>query len=290
VFLPLTHSIRLIGQYARSRAGRRQNPGSSLFSASELALFAAWRVTQGIYRYDASLYEAIVNTPITGNIPGELLRYLPEWCVYVETPQMTVPTLDGATVAVHGVWARLDHAPKQACDALTIALDTDEGIAPVQIALVGTLEEALKRCVTADLARPTEKYLELAERTYAGILSLLLYLCSDGSEIGAGDVKPSNPSPQRTSRGLRTFAADAATTWEVGVRIGAALRQARQSHETTDATPATGRQHRPHVRVMHWHTFLAGVERTERRVKWMPPIKVKFDEPDELPAVIRGVQ
>jgi hypothetical protein len=129
-----------------------------------------------------------------------------------------------------------------------------------------------------------------ARRTYAAILSLLLYLCAEGSEIGAGDVKPRKPSPKRTKRGLRTFAADSPTTWEVGVRIGAALRQAHHAPETTGATRPTGRHLRPHVRVMHWHTFLAGPDRTERRVKWMPPIKVKFEAVDELPAVIRGVR
>jgi hypothetical protein len=64
--------------------------------------------------------------------------------------------LDGADIAVHGVWARLDHAPKQACDVLTLALDTEGGMGPVQIALVGTLEQALERCVTAERVRPPE--------------------------------------------------------------------------------------------------------------------------------------
>jgi len=286
VFLPLGESIRLMGEYERRRTGM----GASLWSADELAVYSSWRVTQGIYRFDPTLYDALVKTPITGNIPGELLRYMPEWCVYVETPGLTVPTLHGAEVALHGVWARLDHARKNGRDVLALALDADGGMASVQLTLFGTLEQALQRAVTADRVSPPEEYIAAAHRTYASILSLLLYLCSEGAEVGTGPIKPSYPRAKLTKRGLRVFAADAPTAWEVGVRIGAALRQARQTLEVTAATRLTGRQHQPHVRVMHWHTFLAGPDRTQRRVKWMPPIKVKFVNPEDLTAVIRGVE
>lgn len=56
---------------------------------------ATWRMTQGIYRLDTTLYTALLETPVTGDIPGDVLLHLPEWCVYVETPGMTAPTEAG---------------------------------------------------------------------------------------------------------------------------------------------------------------------------------------------------
>ncbi|KAB2839872.1 MAG: hypothetical protein F9K47_14970 [Burkholderiales bacterium] len=79
-----------------------------------------------------------------------------------------------------------------------------------------------------------------------------------------------------------------------GVRLGAALRQAYHATETGQQAldPNTGRARpRAHVRRAHWHTFLAGAARSERRLKWLPPIPVNLagDDPGALPAVVRKV-
>jgi len=46
---------------------------------------------------------------------------------------------------------------------------------------------------------------------------------------------------------------------------------------------------RAHIRRAHWHTYLVGAGRSERRLKWLPPIPVNVDDPESLPAVIRQV-
>lgn len=66
----------------------------------------------------------------------------------------------------------------------------------------------------------------------------------------------------------------------------------------------TGRQAphagpRPHIRRAHWHTILHGprlrdgapIPSAERRaeLRWLPPIAVRMDDPDALPATIRPV-
>lgn len=51
---------------------------------------------------------------------------------------------------------------------------------------------------------------------------------------------------------------------------------------------ASGRARpRPHIRRAHWHTFLAGADRMERRLKWLPPIPVNVADVSDLPATIR---
>jgi hypothetical protein len=73
------------------------------------------------------------------------------------------------------------------------------------------------------------------------IISLLLYLCSEAGQIGDGLRRPANPQPKRTRQGWRHFPADRPTTWEVGVRTGAALRRAYQQQANKDSV-TTGRQ------------------------------------------------
>ena len=58
------------------------------------------------------------------------------------------------------------------------------------------------------------------------LVSLVLYLCSQAAEIreaGAGKRVPSRPKPQKTKKGMRIFAPDHPSRWEVGYRLGAAL-------------------------------------------------------------------
>ena len=64
------------------------------------------------------------------------------------------------------------------------------------------------------------------------LLSLLLYLCSQAAEVGDGQRRPANPEPKRVKGGLRLFVAERPTTWDVGVRLGAALRQAYAAEQT----------------------------------------------------------
>ncbi|GAP34654.1 hypothetical protein ISF6_5362 [Piscinibacter sakaiensis] len=94
------------------------------------------------------------------------------------------------------------------------------------------------------------------------------------------------------------FPADWPSTWDVGVRLGAALRQAYQAAETGSGTHAGPR---PHVRRAHWHTILSGprqredgsvIPTAERRadLRWMPPIPVNVQDLDQLPATVRRVE
>ncbi len=129
-------------------------------------------------------------------------------------------------------------------------------------------------------------------RDLTPIVSLLLYLCAEEADY-------ERPYPLKTARprslGKQRVVVipDNARTWEVGTRIGAALRKARHAAETeltktpTDASTLDRQRPRPHWRRAHWHTFWTGPKDGERRaqVKWLPPIPVSLDG-RELPVVI----
>ena len=46
----------------------------------------AWSVGQGFYRFNHTIFDYVWDTPLTGDLPVDILYYLPEYCVYAETP------------------------------------------------------------------------------------------------------------------------------------------------------------------------------------------------------------
>ena len=79
-------------------------------------------------------------------------------------------------------------------------------------------------------------------------------------------------------------------SWDVGFRIGAALRLAQSSPDQKGELGGSGV--RPHIRRAHWHGFWHGPREGTRsfKLKWIPPIPVKVDDLDAIPAAIRKVE
>jgi hypothetical protein len=273
-----------------------------------LAALGAWRNTQGIYRFDPAVYEALVATPVTGDLPAQVLLRLPEWCVYVETPGLTF----GEGGAVSGFFAHLDWDPSTQRTELRLLVDCDAGLVPLPLVLgAGSLEAAIDDFVRGAAERARDAGLvqgldgqslnriSSLARCVEPMVSLLLYLCSTAAEIDKGGVRPQNPEPKRVKGGWRLFAAQKVTTWPVGVRLGAALRLALDSGAAGEDAGAGGGDlsaaaPRAHIRRAHWHGFWSGPldpAKGQRvyELRWMPPIPVNVGDVDGLPAVVRGV-
>lgn len=312
VYMPLEHAGIVAAALMRA-AGEAPTPTSVAWAATELCTLAAWRMTQGIYRYDPALYAALVDTPLAGDIPASIIQRMPEWCVYIETPDMEVATTHGDT-RLQGVYAWLDHTSGADHDVLVLSLDVDGlRLTPTHVPLVGTLDDACaaildewQRAHARGNAEspPPLGWADQVRRTVPGILSLLLYLCSEAPDLtrhGRPDL-PANPEPVRTRRaGWRLFAADGPREWDVGVRIGAALRAAYAREEAGGDPAATGRHVRAHVRRAHWHTILSGARKRadgspipaseqRRELRWMPPIPIAITDGAELPSAIHPVR
>ena len=127
------------------------------------------------------------------------------------------------------------------------------------------------------------------------LVSLVLYLCSQAAEIreaGAGKRVPTHPKPQKTKKGVRIFAPDHPSRWEVGYRLGAALRQALSAHEPAEST-GTHASPRPHIRRAHWHSFWVGKrdqpDARKATLKWLPPIPVNVQGVEDLTTTVRDV-
>ena len=263
-------------------------------------VFASWRYTKGIYRFDSELYKTLIETDMSGDIPVDVLTRLPEWCVYCETPGLTLP--DG--VSMHGVWAHIDIAGDG--HDLVLMQDVDKNTKYFPIQTIPLQNTSIERALH-DLAKISEpvpmEYIQETIQWVKPVVNLLLYLCSKDAEYTRNGVigQPQMPQPVKTRRhGMRIFKANKPVIWEMGVRMGAALRaaRARADHEAT----GEGHSPRPHIRRAHWHTIVSGAKKrpdgTEippqarrREVRWMPPIPVNVTPGtlDTLPAVIRPV-
>lgn len=295
-YLPMAAAYAVVSQGGAMPAGRAGD-------VARVAALAAWRMTQGIYRFDPAVYDAMRATPVAGDIPHSVLYRLPEWCVYIETPGMRV-----GDAPLHGAWAHLEHDMGNGRAELRLLLDMDARLLPIPLHLgAWPLSESISRMMDTSAGIALARGGAPVPRELAGplhevaepIVSLLLYLCSQAAEIESGQRRPSNPEPKRTKRGWRLFQADRPTTWDVGVRLGTALRRAYQAEQTGQGGEHAGP--RPHIRRAHWHTILSGprlrddgsaIPPAERRadLRWMPPIPVNVDDAGELPAVVRPVK
>ncbi len=286
---------------------RRHWPGQkanvdNVPDVSRLAALGAWRITQGIYRFDPDVYAALIDTPLTGDLPDNLLYRLPEWCVYLETPGLTF-----AERPLLGVYAHVDPGRGDRPPELRLVLDseTDMRLFPVPIqlgqgsllnALQGIIETARKNLEKSHPISPNavdqmEAEIKNDARDLGRIIALILYLCADEADYirppGAKIVRSKAVGNQRI-----VIIPENVRTWEVGEQIGAALRQAK-----TDADPASmpddttpQQRPRPHIRRAHWHGYWTGPKEGERKfgLKWIAPVLVNAT-PDAVPTVIHPV-
>ena len=295
--------VPLAGAYAVVSSARSDDaiPFDAVGDVGRLGALAAWRIGQGIYRVDPGLYAALIDTPIDGDLPCDVLYHLPEWCVYVETPDLT-----WFGERTHGFWAHMEWDANTGRSELRLLLDQDQGTRPLPVHLgAWSLAEALRRTFAEASRQGLLHGVPLPRlhgdpaagaRELEPFISLLLYLCSTAAEIGTGERRPiARPTPKHTKHGPRYFPPDIPTTWDVGVRIGAALRAAYRREQLGQDSAPSGRRVRPHVRRAHWHTYLLGPRddpaQQRRELRWIPPIGIGImdSNPDDLPVVIHPV-
>lgn len=297
-YIPLAAAYAIV-----SGGGSNRMSPQLVGDVGRLGALAAWRVTQGIYRYDEVLFGRIIETPVEGDVPHEILYHLPEWCVYVETPGM-----EYRESTLHGVFAHLEYDVNHHRPELRLLLDADAALAPIPLHLgPWSLAESIKRmkdtasvhAMGAGLGALPSGVTSEVRQIVEPIVSLLLYLCTEAAEIGDGSKQPRNPTPKRTKRGYRLFPADRPTIWDVGVRLGAALRRAYHDAETDQGGPHAGP--RPHIRRAHWHGFRSGpmkladgseIPAAQRAftLRWLPPIPVNVNAIEDLAATVRPVK
>lgn len=288
----------------RERINRGQVRNSDLNQISAANLMAAdvasllpWELTKGVYLFDPDLFDSLVDAPLE-RLPIELLTRLPEYSPLILFPRLWM----GAV----GAWVHLDEDYRTdpphlefrinllAKQGQRMPLLLDLKAPTLDGCIEATQTETLLIQQMAGLSIPASFPPEAFE-TIRGLLNLALYLASEEPDLSA---RPRQlPEVRRGRKGgkARIYPDPKPQPIEVGWRIGAALRQARQ--EGAHAETGTGRSLQPHIRRAHWHLYWTGEgsrkdpSKAQPRIRWIEPTLVGAERLEgELPAVVRPVK
>ena len=282
---------------AAALAGKYFTPEAPEFAGqfARIAALVTWRLTQGIYVFDKTLFDSLVQTPLTGKLPTEVFYRLPEWCIYIDTQGTQL--FDGE---LNGFWVHLEFDIKKLHNELRILLDTEKGLfsrilhlekETVYDAMQDAFDEgehyAEEKGLSTDGLIPTPEQVKKASQALHPLLSLVIYLCSTGADLG--NVRPSRPQAVKTKKGLRYFPPNRPRQWDVGFRIGAVIR-AYEDREKVDSQGGTHASPRAHIRRAHWHSYWTRVKRGILKVYWLPPIPVGVKGIEDLIPTIHPVK
>ena len=267
-----------------------------------VTVLTPWRASRNVYRFDPDIYQALIKTSLKGKLPLELLRKLPEWSVYIETPGLLHPS----GTAVEGFAASMNYTWNNDVVLYFVPFSKDKRfIRGFPLSEDLTIEEAVKKTVDdyhamigdMNLSKHGNRINPEDEISFVStMVNLLLYICQSGSEYldvrcaDGTDRLPARPSPKKTKKGLRHFPPKRLTVWECGFRQGAEIRRALS--ERSEHKGGTHRSPIPHTRAAHWHTYIVGKgsrkdpSKGRRVLKWIHTVLVNAAKSDgEVPEI-----
>jgi len=233
-FLPMAAFYAIVSQ----EADIVHLPPHLLPDVARLAAVGTWRYTQGIYRFDSDVCDAVMSARISSGVSCEALYRLPEWCVYIETPGK-----EWGGMPLHGFFAYLECNTEKGRATLRLLLDCEEGLFsfPVHLcadALGGAVSQATEAAHVQAMGGgrfsgipPADAGTDLSG-SLEPLVSMVLYLCGEGEGIsGQGGIPPNSPMSKRTQEEGLLFRADAHFGYaletprrrDVGVRTGVTL-------------------------------------------------------------------
>lgn len=276
-FMPLAAWIGIASIYLNDPYGTRLE---TIFLAQKLAAYGTWMYSKGIYRFDADLLDALINSPLSGDIPTSVLYRLPEFCLYFDVSARK-ESFDGSSgVYVFLEWDANTKQSELRIQAGEMALPVHMGNWSVEEGIQQTLNVSRKNAkgrYLPELPTPAQqKMIDIA----SAALSLALYICSDEPEIDTDHTpgwSPYRAAPVRTKEGPRLFPSDKTHIHQVGTQIGERLRAAREEKtaEPGEKTDWQGGTVRAHLRRGHWHGFWRGKRGTSNQkfiYHWIHPL------------------
>lgn len=258
----------------------------------DVTMAARWRRCRQVYRFDAELADALARTDHASEVPVDALRMLPYPIVGIEAPGLPTPIVSGM-VRSDGVLAWIDRDAETGEDVLAMCWVLDGAMAKRTCAWVPLVASSLGEVAAQVIAdndplgeRSRDEASEMADSfaTCVGrVLSLLLYVVSEGADVETVYSPPSGARGQRAGR-----RSSHETVHAVGARVGRALGEARRAHASS--RPGSGRSVAPHVRAAHWQHYWVGPRkgRTDGRhgdrliVRWIAPTLVGVGDVGEV--------
>jgi len=196
-----------------------------------------WRYVQSIYTFDSMLYQTLIQQPLKA-IPSELLRKLPEPCLFIRTPDNLFTGL--------GFFAHFDVKGDEDL-YLTLTFQTDP-ISVISLPLKNSLAKDVLIAILSECRKTLDKAtLSYFTKKLNGALQLLLHLCSE-NVVYDGNF-PHQAQNVQEARDVRYF------------RVGNPGQKENGQSE---------RSMKPHQRKGHLHTYWIGSGDKKKPVqKWV---------------------
>ena len=265
-------------------------------AAQAIAALAPWRLSKEVFVMDAGMQELLFEQADDLKLDTEALLHLPYPCFYIQF----APETEFFGMPYHGVFVHLEYDTKRKERELRLLYLRQDGkttgvpihidAGTVEDSIAATLEEAYENVpdghpqLRYSLFTVTED-IDKTAQLYKQTLQLVLYLCAQNAEIAPNSEQAFHT--RRTATIKDRYAE--IRKWDVGVRIGNAVRAYRARNISSGETGGTHSSPRPHMRRGHWHSFWTGSKSTptERKLilKWVAPTFVCATE-DETPVTL----
>ena len=281
-------------------------------STFSILLFIYWRYTKQVYRLSEDIISDVSNT-FVDDIPAQVLSELPAWSIYIEADNLHkhLPT----SYPINGFFFYPLINDKG--DIVTIFIVDDlkqgDGISGLKEKVVDVVDNTVKikasregliesrrmQFVDGEWVEAIDEQLkDFRDREFNLLnaqISMALYICSQTTDVREkGNMK--RPEKHKGSyHHEQNIPEKEIREWDVGVRMGQAIRKYRSSESGNgEITAAKGK--RPHIRRGHWHTYWTGSRKPEMvherkpKLKWLPPVPVNSEDVEKLPVVITPVE
>jgi len=250
------------------------------FFVHYMAVIGTWAYCKSIYKFNDYLFEELKHCSLSENIPVEVIKKLPEYSIYIETPNCKFNEMPMA-----GFFVMIEHVVEkgEVEDWLTVVINTiDERIYALPLLLIKENEtfhpQMFGQRDIEGTSTPINK--ENIRKDADFLLSLILYICSENNKYSElASVTPS-VIQVKTKHGLKLFQPPQVKIKTMGEKEGAAIKRFReQENEYT-----TGTKKRPHMRRAHWHGYWVGKlgsDSREFKYNWLPPTFINNTEEAE---------
>ncbi len=248
--------------------------------AGKLAVLASWRQGKSVYRIDEGLtHEFLKSVDDDIKVTSDLLT-IPQYCIYIDT-QRGFKDIDGLFVMFDDDKARgrkeLYIIPVQDGEMVTqVYLTIPEEPELLSMILGKSWIEAHESIKGQNISIETEEnYFKVSRKIIRYVINVLMYLSAINAEVRFTNRQSvrTHGRAKDTAKGVKKFV--------VGEHIGVKLKKFHNHviRYETDSEKSGGTHRSPamHIRRAHYHTFLIGKGRKERKVKWLPPIVVNAD-------------
>jgi len=248
----------------------------------------AWlKDAKTIYEFDKTLFETL-SDQTDWAVASDTLKRLPFKCAYICMPvKLTGPQ----GTPMDGFFAL---KKEDAIKCLFVSTDT-LAFGQLDIHLSAKTFEESENLSVKEAQRYGTEFARspnsVTTRTSKLITQLLLYLCAANA-----DMQERRPATSAKKTNKATADKRPVRHWDVGIRVGATIKRNRSYAAQTQRKGGEHKQHarpRPHLRRGHWSHFWTGKRDSadrERVLKWIEPVYINADSPDDLPTTIHKVK